>query len=115
MNLRSSFIVFTFLFLNLLWSTTPVYCERTWYLSVCQELVSSASAYQARAEAHDRIAKSYKMQIENMAKLEKTQATISAMDNIFAQYDQNRKMESKFRELYRQATEDAKQCMKSID
>ncbi len=115
MNLRSSFIVFTFLFLNLLWPANPAYCDRTWYLSVCQELVSSARAYQARAEAHDRIAKSYKLQIENMAKLEKTQATITAMDNLFAQYDQNRKMEAKFRELYRQITEEAQQCMSSID
>ncbi|MDQ7783634.1 MAG: hypothetical protein RDU20_12190 [Desulfomonilaceae bacterium] len=115
MNFRSSFIVFTLLTLTLLCAANPGYCERTWYLSVCQELVSSARAYQARAESHNQIARSYMLQIENMAQLPKNQGTITAMDNLFAQYDQNRKMEGKFRELYRQATEEAKQCMKSID
>lgn len=115
MNLRSSIIVFTLLSLSVLCATNPGYCERTWYLSVCQELVSSARAYEARAEAHNKIARSFMLQIENMAQLPKNQGTIAAMDNLFAQYDQNRKMEHKFRELYRQATEEAKQCMKSID
>lgn len=114
MNFRSSFIVFTLLSLSLLYAA-PGYCERTWYLSVCQELVSSARAYEARAESHNQIAKSYMLQIQNMAQQPKNQATIQAMDNLFAQYDQNRKMEQKFRELYRQATDEAKQCMKSID
>jgi hypothetical protein len=115
MNIRSPFIVSAFLALILICSANPGYCERTWYLSVCQELVSAARAYEARAEAHNRIAKNFMIQIENMAKLEKNQGTIAAMDNLFAQYDQNRKMEGKLRELYRQATEEAKQCMKSID
>ena len=115
MSIRSPFIVSTILALILLCSANPGHCERTWYLSVCQELVTAARSYEARAEAHNRIAKSFMIQIENMAKLEKNQGTIAAMDNLFAQYDQNRKMESKLRELYRQATEEAKQCMKSID
>jgi hypothetical protein len=115
MSIRPAFIVLAFLSVLLLAGTQPGYCERTVYLHVCQELVSQARSYEARAEAHNRIARAYMIQIENLAKFPKDQGTVLAMDNLFAQYDQNRKMESKFRELYREATEEAKQCMKNIE
>lgn len=115
MNFRSAYIVLGLLSLSLVCTAQQGHCERSWYLSMCQELVSNARSYEARAEAHNKIAKSYMLQIEALAKVEKNAGTIAAMDNLFAQYDQTRKMESKYRELYRQATDEAKQCMKSID
>jgi len=115
MNLKSAIIAVALAALFLTATGNIAYCERTLYLSACQELVSMARSYQARAEAHNRIAKSYTMQIENLAKFPKNQGTIAAMDNFFSQYDENRKLESKYRELYRQATEEAKGCMKNID
>lgn len=115
MNLRSLFIVLAVASILLTSSATPVFCERSAYLALCQELVSQARAYQARAEAHNRVAKAYMIQIENLAKSASNQSTSLAMDNLFAQYDQNRKLEAKFRELYRQATEEARLCMNSID
>ncbi|MBM3302759.1 MAG: hypothetical protein FJY85_22775 [Deltaproteobacteria bacterium] len=115
MNIRPALIVLALLSVLVLSATRPAYSERTIYLHVCQELVTQARSYEARAESHNRIAKAYMLQIENLAKYPKNQGTIAAMDNLFAQYDQNRKMESKLRELYRQATEEAKECMKQID
>lgn len=96
-------------------SPQPAKCERTNYLALCQELVSNARTYEARASHHNRVAKSYQMQIENMAKQPKNQATISAMDTLFSQYDENRVLESKFMELYKQSAEEAKKCMKAVD
>ena len=45
----------------------------------------------------------------------KNQNTISAMDSLYAQYDQNRLLEIKFKELYRQATDEAQRCMNRMD
>jgi hypothetical protein len=53
-------------------------------------------------------------QIENTAKQEKTEHTMAAMDHLFQQYDQHRAMERKYRELYKKAADQAKQCMRSI-
>jgi hypothetical protein len=89
--------------------------QRTAYLNVCQELVNQARAYEARANQHNQLAKGYQMHIENMAKQTKTPATMSAMDSFFAQYDENRALEKKFRELFREASEGAKNCMKSAE
>ncbi len=108
-------LVFLLIFVSLLMGTNMAFCERSAYLSVCHELVSMARAYEARAEAHNRVAKSYMMQIQNLASFPKNEGTIASMDALFSQYDQNRKLESKFRELYRETAEEAKKCMKSVD
>jgi len=102
-------------FLLLSATTSLAAGERTMYLNVCQELVTQARAYEIRASQHNNIAKSFQIQIESLAKLPKTQGTISAMDNLFSQYDQNRLLEIKFRELYRQTADEAERCMKRMD
>lgn len=91
----------------------PAPCQSTSMLNVCQELVSSARSYEARAAGHSRIAKALMAQIESMAKLSKSEAQVAAMDNLFAQYDENRALENKFRSLYRQAAEESERCMKA--
>lgn len=95
--------------------TAPGQCERTQYLGLCQELVNAARSYEARAAHHNRVAKSLMMQIENVAKLPKNQGTIQVMDSLFNQYEENRALEQKFRQLYREATEESKNCMKSVE
>ncbi len=89
------------------------YCDRTLYLTVCQELVNQARSYEARANQHGQVAKSYQMQIENLAKSPVNQGTVTAMDSLFAQYDQNRALERKFQQMFRDATAEADRCMKS--
>lgn len=115
MSLKQSLIIATALCALLIAATGPAFAERTMYLNVCQELVNQARSYEARAAAHGRIAKSLMSQIESLAKLPKNQGTMAAMDNLFAQYDENRALESKFRGLYKQATSESEQCMKSAD
>lgn len=110
-----SALVFLAVISAVVMGTNTAFSERTMYLSVCQELVSTARAYEARAEAHNRLAKAYMLQIQSLAKFPNNQGTSIAMDSLFAQYDQNRKMESKFRELYRETTERANNCMRSVD
>ncbi len=90
-------------------------CQPGMVLNVCQELLNNARMYEARASNHNRAAKVIQTQIESMAKLPKNDGTIQAIDNLFAQYDQNRSLESKYRELYKQATEEANRCMKSAE
>lgn len=115
MNPRSLIISLAICSLLLMLAAGPAYPDRTLYLTVCQELVNQARSYEARAGFHNSVAKSYQMQIENLAKMPKNQGTISQMDTFFAQYDQNRLLELKMRELYRQATEEADRCMKRVD
>jgi|GEM_PF-625816 len=116
MNLKSLVLSLAIVSLLLFAATTPVPAvERTMYLNVCQELVSQARSYEARATQHNNIAKGFQMQIENLAKMPKTQSTVSAMDSFFSQYDQNRLLEIKFRELYRQTSDEAERCMKRLD
>jgi len=115
MNLKFALNVLAILSLLLLSATGPVHCERTLSLSLCQELVSSARNYEARSAYHNRVAKAYMGQIENMAKQPKNQGTIAAMDSLFAQYDENRVLEHKFMDLYRQISDEANKCMKSIE
>jgi hypothetical protein len=108
--------IFTAITLALFLAAVPVAAgERTMFLNLCQELVNSARSYEARASHHQRTAKNLQAQIENMARLPNNQATNQAIDTLFSQYDENRVMEAKFRELYRQSTEEAKKCMKSAD
>lgn len=112
-SLVLSLAIVTFLFVA---AATPVTAvERTMYLNVCQELVTQARAYEARATQHNSIAKAFQMQIENLAKMPKTQSTVTTMDSLFSQYDQNRLLEIKFRELYRQTSDEAERCMKRLD
>ena len=115
MSLRATFIAATVLAVLIILATGPAYCERTVYLSVCQELVNQARTHEARAAAHGRIAKSLMSQIESLAKLPKNQGTMSAMDNLFSQYDENRALESKFRQLYRQSSDESDRCMKTAE
>ncbi len=96
-------------------ATSPADCDRSMYLGVCQELVNTARAYEARSTYHNTIARSLQMQIESLAKLPKNQGTIMAMENLFAQYDQNRALENKFRALFRKANDEAERCMKSAE
>jgi hypothetical protein len=112
MNLRSVLIIFSVVSMSLILNTESVQCQSGSALNVCQELVSSARSYEARATYHSQIAKSLQMQIENVSKLPKNQSTVLTMDQLFAQYDENRALESKFRDMSRKATDDAKGCMK---
>jgi len=115
MNPKPLIIAVTICSLLLILAAGPAYPDRTLYLTVCQELVNQARAYEARASFHNNVAKAYQMQIENLAKMPKNQVTISQMDSLFSQYDQNRLLEIKFRELYRQGSEEADRCMKRVD
>jgi hypothetical protein len=115
MSLRTACVIALSLSLLILAGTGPAYCQTTAVLSVCQELVSSARAYEARSTAHNRIAKSLMAQIESLAKLPKSDGTIAAMDSLFSQYDENRALENKFRTLYRQSTDESERCMKSAN
>jgi len=115
MNLKSAFTIVAMLSLLLVGVAGPALSEKTMYLNVCQELVNQARVYEARAVYHNKTARAFMMHIENQAKLPKNQGTIAAMENLFSQYDQNRELENKFRELYRQASEEAKRCMKSAE
>ncbi len=84
-------------------------------MGLCQELVNNARSYEQRAAGHAITAKNIMAQIEAVAKQEKTEQTMAAMDTYFKQYDQHRAMERKYRELYKKATEEAKHCMKSLE
>jgi hypothetical protein len=115
MNLKSSYIVLALTVLLLISVSGPGPCQGQQVVTVCQELVNLAATYDARASYHRSVAKAYTVHIESLAKLTKTQATVQAMDNFFNLYDQNRALESKFKDLYRQTSEEAKRCMKSVE
>jgi hypothetical protein len=114
MNLKFALVVLAILSMLLFSATGPVHCERTLSLTVCQELVNSARGYEARSAYHNRVAKALMQQIQTMAKLPSNSGTSSAIDNLFSQYDENRVMEQKFIELYRQVSDEANRCMKSV-
>jgi hypothetical protein len=114
MNLKFALIVLAVFSLLLFSATGPVHCERTMSLTVCQELVNSARGYEARSAYHNRVAKTLMSQIQTMAKQPNTSATVSAMDTLFSQYDENRVMERKYMDLYRQVSDEANNCMKSL-
>lgn len=115
MNLKPLIIPIAFFSLMLILAAGPAAADRTLYLTVCQELVNQARAYEARSSFHNSVTKGYQMQIENLSKMPKNQGTISQMDILFSQYDQNRLLELKFRELYRQSSDEADRCMKRVD
>lgn len=114
MRLKSLIFVFTLVPLLTALAVTSGHCDRTMYLNMCQELVNTARSYEARAAFHSRVAKNIMTQIEGQAKLPKNDATIQNIDNLFAQYDEHRAMESKLRELYRKWAEEADKCMQSV-
>ncbi len=114
MNLKFALIVLAILSVLLLSAIGPVHCERTLSLTVCQELVNSARNYEARSAYHNRVAKALMTQIQTLAKTSSNSGTVSAMDSLVSQYDQNRVLEQKFLELYRQASDEANNCMKSV-
>ncbi len=114
MKAKTSLIILAVAALLTIAAIGPAYSDRTAYLVVCQELVNRARAYEARANQANQTAKGLMAQIENLAKYPKNQSTVSGMDTLFAQYDENRAMEQKFRELYRQAQDEAKQCMQQV-
>jgi hypothetical protein len=113
MNLKFALIVLAILSMLLLSGTGPVHCERTLSLTLCQELVASARNYEARSVYHNRAAKAYMQQIQSLANQPSNPGTVSAMDTLVAQYDQNRVLEQKFLDLYRQVSDEANNCMKS--
>ena len=114
MNAKTPVIILALVALIVISAIGPAYGDRTVYLVVCQELVNRARSYEARANMANQVAKGLMMQIEHLAKFPKNQGTIAGMDALFAQYDENRAMEQKFRELYRQAQDEAKQCMQQV-
>ena len=114
MNAKTPVIILALVTLMVISAIGPAYGDRSVYLVVCQELVNRARAYEARANQANQIAKALMAQIETLAKYPKNQGTVSGMDSLFAQYDENRAMEQKFRELYRQAQDEAKQCMQQV-
>jgi hypothetical protein len=114
MNLKRACIAISFLIIISAGAQTAL-CENGMYLNLCQELVNSARSYEARASYHGRMAKTIQMQIEGMARLPKSDLTSQQIDTFFSQYDENRVMEAKYRELFRQANEEAKKCMKSAE
>ena len=114
MRLKSFIIVSVLVALMATWSATCGYCDRTMFLSMCQELVNTARSYEARAAHHKRVAKNIMSQIESQAQLPKTPASIQNIDNLFAQYDEHRAVESKLRELYRKWAAEADKCMQSV-
>lgn len=113
MNLRSAAIFL--IILTCVLNSVPVFAERTMYLNVCQELVNSARAYEARATFHARTAKNIQAQIETYSRMPKDSNISQMIDTLFAQDHENRVLETKFRDLYRQTSEEAKKCMKSAE
>jgi hypothetical protein len=96
-------------------SVTNVYSDNSMSLNTCQELLNNARSYDSRATWYNRVAQGLMQQIQNMAQQPKTQATVQAMDNLFQQYDQNRQMENQMRQLSRQLSDQAQQCMKTVN
>src|SRR5208337_5840 len=107
MNAKTAFVTFALLIAALLTAAGPAYCDRTVYLTVCQELVTHARAYEARANFHNQVCKNLMAQIESFSKLAKTQGTIAVLDTLFNQYDENRALEAKFRQLFRTSNDEA--------
>ncbi|MCX5872513.1 MAG: hypothetical protein NTY51_04645 [Deltaproteobacteria bacterium] len=95
--------------------TNDVYSDNSMGLNVCQELVNNARGYESRATWHNRVAQGLMQQIQNMAKQPQNPGTAQVMDNLFQQYDQNRQMETQMRQLFRQYSDQAQQCMKSVN
>lgn len=114
MNLKFALIISVIFSSMLFPATGPVHCASTLSLTVCQELVNSARSYEARSAYHNNVAKALMIQIQTMSKQPSNAGTVSAIDNLFTQYDENRVMQQKFMDLYRQVSDEANNCMKSV-
>jgi hypothetical protein len=102
--------------LILLCAAATAFCaERSVYLGVCQELVNSARAYEARANYHNQVAKNIMLQIDSCSKLPKNSGTMQTIDNLFSRYEETRALENKLRALQREAARQADTCMKSAE
>ncbi len=114
MALKSAFALHILIAALLMVGTgTPWAAENALHLNLCQELVGQARNYEARAAHHAVMAKTLRQQIEVHSSQVKSAALMSLVDNLFAQYDEHRAMENKFRDLCRKASDEAGKCMKS--
>lgn len=92
-----------------------VYSDNTMALNSCQEILNNARSCESRATWYNQVAKGLMQQIQNLSGMPKNPGTIQAIENLFQQYDQNRQMENQMRQLFRQYSEQAQQCMKSLN
>ncbi len=92
-----------------------VYSDNTMAMNSCQEILNNARSYESRATWHNQVAKALMQQIQNLSSMPKNSGTMQAIENLFQQYDQNRQMETQMRQLFRQYSEQAQQCMKSLN
>ncbi len=116
MNHKAALIIFALVVILPISALGPAYGEsRTAYLVTCQQLVNTARGYEAQATAHGQIAKNLQIQIEGLSKMPKTSAQALGIDTLFSQYDENRALEQKYRELYREVSAQAKDCMKAAE
>lgn len=113
--IRSVFVVFALLSILSVSGPGQVFSDSGMALNVCQELVNNARAYENRATWHNRVCKNLMQQIETMSKSPQNPGTSQALETLFQQYDQNREMENKLRQLFRQTSEEAERCMKSVN
>jgi hypothetical protein len=115
MSLRFiALLLITFLAVTVLGSHS-VYSDNTMAMNSCQEILNYARSYESRATWHNQVAKGLMQQIQNLASMPKNSNTLQAIENLFQQYDQNRQMETQMRQLFRQYSEQAQQCMKSLN
>ncbi|MGC8657833.1 MAG: hypothetical protein ACP5U1_02060 [Desulfomonilaceae bacterium] len=96
-------------------NTSTVYSDSSMALNVCQELINNARSYESRATWHTQVAQGLKQQIENMSKQPQTAGVLQTIDTLFQQYDQNRQLASQMTQLYKQYSDQAQQCMKSLN
>lgn len=113
--IRSVFVALTLMSILLITGPGQVFSDSGMALNVCQELMNNARNFENRATWHNRVCKNLMQQIENMSKAPKNPGTSQALETLFQQYDQNREMENKLRLLFRQTSEEAERCMKSIN
>ncbi|MGD9818172.1 MAG: hypothetical protein AB7V04_05655 [Desulfomonilaceae bacterium] len=113
--IRSVFVLIASMSILLVTGPGQVFSDSGMALNVCQELVNNARAYESRATWHNRVCKNLMKQIENMSQGPKNPGTAQALETLFQQYDQNREMENKLRQLFRQTSEEAERCMKAIN
>ncbi|MCL5123267.1 MAG: hypothetical protein M1511_01980 [Deltaproteobacteria bacterium] len=107
-------LLFAFILLALP-TTSTVYSDSSMALNVCQELINHARSYESRATWHTQVAQGLMQQIQSMSKQPQTPGVLQTIDNLFQQYDQNRQLASQMTQLYRQYSDQAQQCMKSVN
>ncbi len=113
--IRSIFVVVAFISILLVTGPGTALSDSGVALNVCQELLNSAKNYETKANWHNQVCTNLMQQIQNMSQLPKNNGTMQALDNLFKQYDQNRELENKYRQLSRQASDEAQRCMKTAN